>query len=100
MGSSRQLSFLGLLNKGGNLIIGEALDCQRHLALLIVADDAGKDAQRRAESLINKLGPILMKGYSKSQLGQALGKDEVSLVGISSKKAALALLGKAGKENT
>ena len=90
---NRALSFLGILNRGGKLVFGPAIEgALPHLDLLLVAFDA-KGSTRiltKAKNLQKEVCPL----FNKEQLGQALGYDELSYVGIKGKKEALAFLSK------
>ena len=90
----KALSFLGILNRGGRLVFGPAIEnALGRLSLLIVANDAaGKD--KMSVKAQNRGVPTLSQ-YGKEELGQALGYDELSYVGILGKKEAKAFLEKA-----
>ena len=87
------LSFLGLLRKGGNLIIGKAVEgALKKSALIIVAADAGEAVKK---SIVDKASyyqkKVLLIG-KKEELGNALGYPEISLLAILHPKAAKKVL--------
>lgn len=89
----RTLSFLGLLRKGGNLVIGKGVeDAIPKCSLLIVAEDAGEAVKK---ALLDKAAfhhKIVLTNVSKETLGEALGFDSLSSVAIIHPKAAKKIL--------
>lgn len=90
----KPLSFLGLLNKGGNLIFGETLLHSRNLELIILATDVAPAQGKKFEAFIAKNGLLVDRTYTKAQLGEALGYPALSAIGVRNKKAAKAYLEK------
>ncbi|MCR5348990.1 MAG: hypothetical protein K6E59_05245 [Bacilli bacterium] len=85
---------LGILNRAGLLLFGPGLEKGLHKChLLLLASDASENTSR-------KLGGTSVKTFlvpSKEELGKPLGYGELSAVGVTSAKAAKALLGKLQK---
>ena len=91
-----QLRFLGLLNRGGKLTFGPGVeDHIDRYDLLIVASDSSR-AQKAKEKAIRLNIPVV-SCFSKEEIGEPLGYDELSLVGIRGKKEAKAFLAKGDK---
>ncbi len=101
MNKEKALGFLGLLNRGGALLIGDALRLGIKKASLIVLAEDAKDATKRfyEEKASFRAIPILWM-ESKEELGHAIGYDEVAAIGVKDQKAArkLAALLKEGEE--
>ena len=87
------LRFLGLLNRGGQLYFGPTLEMRLgKVALLFVANDA-----RNSDKMVKKATGLhipIVSRFGKAELGQALGYDELSYVGIVNRKAAKAMQAK------
>ena len=90
---NRALSFLGILNRGGKLVFGQAIESALpRLDLVLVANDA-LNPQRILTKAKNLHKEVCMN-FSKEELGSALGYEELAYVGIKGKKEALAFLTK------
>ena len=88
--NERLHGFLGILNRGGSLLIGD--DLRLHLKkadLLLLANDA-KEGTRKAyeDKAISSHLPLFYAG-KKEELGHAIGYDEISAIGVKGKKAAM-----------
>ena len=87
------LQFLGILRKGGNLIIGKSVEpIIAKSALLLVAEDAGEAVRKSIvdkASYYHKRVVILGK---KEEYGGALGYEEISTLAILHPKAAKKVL--------
>ena len=84
------LSFLGLLNRGGKTLIGPSLEKgMRKVNFLFIANDS----KRKEEFLIQVSHHNIPydSHYGKGELGESLGYDELSAVGIIDAKAAKAM---------
>lgn len=85
--------FLGLLNRGGALLIGEALRLGiNNVSLIVLADDAKESTKKLYQEKANHRKIPLIIGGSKEELGHAIGYDEVASIGIQGKKAAEKIL--------
>lgn len=89
------LSFLGLLNKGGNLVFGESLLYGRNFALVLLATDIAPAQKKKFDSFLARTATPSDCRYSKAELGAALGYPALSAIGIKNAKAAKAYLAKA-----
>jgi ribosomal protein L7Ae-like RNA K-turn-binding protein len=80
--------FLGLL-RGGKLLIGSSLlEAVGKAKLILLAEDASANTQKAALDKAHYRDiPVLMLP-SKAALGQALGFDQISVVGVLDKAAA------------
>lgn len=91
------LGSLGLLFRGGRLLIGRPLQEKWDtLPLIAVANDISSGESARFLKKIERAHrPLLRLPVSQEELGEALGRERVTFVGIPDKKAALALISKA-----
>jgi ribosomal protein L7Ae-like RNA K-turn-binding protein len=88
--NDKTLGFLGILYRAHKALIGEEALHSHKGALAYIASDASENSKRLAIKASRGLTTIDI--YSKVELGKALGKDEVSLVLVTDKKAAEKLL--------
>lgn len=87
------LSFLGLLRKGGNIVIGKAaIDAASKASLLLLAIDAGEAMKKALEDKAAHYHKKVLICCSKQQLGQALGYPSISMAAILHPKAAKKVL--------
>lgn len=92
-----ELNYLGLLKRGGNIIIGTdavVREIQRGgVYLIILAEDL---SERLALDIIEKARHNhirLIKCWTKQDIGSALGRGDVGVVAITDKKAAAKIQG-------
>ena len=88
------LSFLGLLNRGGKLRIGEDALRSRHPALLLLASDASENSKKRFLEFALSRNIRALENHTKAELGLALGYEMLSCVLIEDQKGAKAYLSK------
>lgn len=90
------LGSLGLLFRGGKVLIGKILqEKYQQIPLIAMAKDLDSGESARFLKKIQRAHrPLLELPFTKEELGAALGRDAVTFVGIDDKKAALALLTK------
>lgn len=92
--------FIGLLFKGDKLLIGKEL--QNHMdkvALFVMAKDASSnESERLKKKILRAHRPFLTTSLTKEEMGEALGRDEVTFIGITDKKAAFAFIEKTNKK--
>ena len=87
------LGYLGLLKRGGEIVLGTDLRKKKAALLVVATDTKSKEAERLVASY--RLSNIEIFSYGdKVSLGAALGEEEVPYFGIRSRKAAEALLKK------
>ena len=91
------LGFIGLLYKAHKLEIGASLWQKKgQVKLFAKASDATSgEALHHQKKILSAHLPYLELPLSKGEIGAALGKEEVSFLGITDKKAALAFIYKA-----
>ena len=93
----KELSFLGLLNRGGKIVFGPGLEHSLGKAnLLLIASDASSPSKMQDKAVA--AGIVTISTYTKAELGQALGYEELSFVAIRGKKECKAFLSKAKGE--
>lgn len=88
-GRTARLRFLGLLERGGNLVYGPLLQSAR-CALYIEAkggEESGERARTRGRLAVR--GTLVKDEFTPEELGLAIGRDSpVNFVGIKDRKAA------------
>ncbi len=91
------LGFIGLLYKAQKLEIGASLWQKKgQVKLFSRAFDANSnEALHHQKQILSAHLPYLILPLSKGEIGAALGKEEVSFLGVTDKKAALAFMSKA-----
>lgn len=93
-----KLGFLGLLYVAHKVVIGE--DLAEHFSrvkLLLMASDATSNQALGFEKKALAAHVPLIKEFTKKEMGQALGHDEVTFLGITDEKAAGAYLKKSAE---
>lgn len=85
------LGLLGLLNRGGKLIFGQSIFFSRNIKLLLLANDASKNSKDKAINFAKNNSIEIIELYSKDSLGECIGYEEISLIGIIDSKAAKAI---------
>ena len=88
------LSFLGLLNRGGKLRIGEDALRSRHPALLLLASDASANSRKKYLDFAASRKVRVCENHTKIELGSAIGYEELSCILLEDQKAAKAYLAK------
>lgn len=94
MPSDKALGFLGVLQNGKRLAIGESAAGARNLGLLLIASDASDRAKKEAYAIAAKGDTKTLEAYSKAELGAAIGKGLTAYIGIKGEKEATAFLSK------
>lgn len=91
--TKQSLSFLGLLRKGGNLVIGKAVDgIIPKASLIILADDAGEAEKKAILDKASYYHKTVIGDVDKATLGHALGYPSLSCVALMQAKAAKKIL--------
>jgi ribosomal protein L7Ae-like RNA K-turn-binding protein len=86
--NERSYGFLGLLNRGGKLLIGSSLlDHFDQAKLIIIADDASPNTKKAATDKASFRNLEVLSTPTKEELGQALGYDQIGVVGVTDIKA-------------
>ncbi len=89
------LGFLGLLNRGGKTVVGEAIPkAMREGNALILATDISPDIGKKLSDKAARHGVFILTGIDMVTLGEALGFQKLSAVLIADRKASKALLKK------
>lgn len=80
------LSFLGICKKSRNLLEGynkcEAILGKRKIYLFIISEDVSINTLDKFKKLAQDNGIEMINKYSKIELGDALGIDEINVLGI------------------
>ena len=99
--TSEASGMLGILNRARLVAFGPAvLGAMRKAHLLILARDGSSWTIKEAISEAEKYHVPTVYVDTKPELGQPLGRDELTAVAILSKKAAVSLLSKLQKGET
>ena len=90
-------NYLSLARKAGRIELGEepvgAVARAQKARLLVVAQDASDHTWRRAKSFVSGTDQQCVKvPYTKAQLGEAIGRQELALAAITDPALALAFL--------
>lgn len=90
-------NYLSLARKAGRIELGEepvgAVARAQKARLLVVASDASDHTWRRAKSFVSGTDQQCVKvPYTKAQLGEAIGRQELALAAITDPALALAFL--------
>lgn len=93
---NRFFNFLGLIKRSGNLIEGYSkCDEQRNKVdfyLMIISLDASKSTQKKFRNhCVIKQIPLIEK-FSKEELGNPIGREEVKVLAITDKNMAKKLI--------
>lgn len=100
--NNKILSFLGLLYKGRGISFGDVLlnDIKsRKVKLVIYANDSGDSVKKKLLDKCNYYKIENIELFSKIELGQALGKGQLSAIGIYDLKACLKIKDSLKKED-
>lgn len=84
MKSDRFLSFLGITKKSGNLREGynkceEAVKFNK-AKLIILSEDTSSNTKDKFNTYCNRYSIDVIEGYSKEELGRALGREEINVI--------------------
>jgi ribosomal protein L7Ae-like RNA K-turn-binding protein len=90
------LSFLGLTRKSGKLLLGynkneEAIKL-RQLFLVIISTGAAENTKKKFQGLAERAGVPLIEDYTTEELGMALGRKEIAVVGVIDRSMAAKLI--------
>lgn len=94
---NRALNYLSLAKKARRIELGEepvgAAARAQKACLLVVAADASGHTLRRAQSFVNGTGgQVVSVPFSKTMMGQAVGRQELALAAFTDPALALAFL--------
>ena len=93
----KALNYIALARKAGRIELGEepvgAAARAQHARLVIVAQDASSHTWRRAQSFVGgSEQQCLRLPYTKDELGQAIGRQELAIAAFTDPAMALAFL--------
>lgn len=93
----KALNYLALARKAGRAELGEepvgAAARAQHARLIIVASDASDHTWRRARSFAAGTGQQCLRvGYTKDELGQAIGRSDLAIAAFTDPALALAFV--------
>lgn len=93
----KALNYLALARKAGRAELGEepvgAAARAQHARLIIVASDASDHTWRRARSFVAGTGQQCLRvGYTKNELGQAIGRSDLAIGAFTDPALALAFV--------
>lgn len=80
------LNFLGMTKKAGKLLEGynkcEDAIKRRKVSLVVLSKDISENSKEKFVKYCDTYNVSLVQSYSKWQLGSALGKEEINVLGI------------------
>lgn len=93
----KALNYMGLARKAGRIELGEepvgAAARAQKARLVIVASDASDHSWRRARSFVANTEQLCIRvGYTKEQLGQAIGRTDLAMAAFTDPAMALAFV--------
>lgn len=95
------LGFIGLLYSAHKVAIGDnvmTLLAKNKISLIILSDESSDNTKKRISDKARYYGVELISEFTKNELANALGKGNISFLGIADKKAAEALKNKLKEE--
>jgi len=89
--------FLGLLKRGGKLLVGPAIwkELGSLPLILIPLGPYSGESLRLQKKIASANAPSLVLPFTKEELGEALGLDQVAFLAVKDKKAAASVRKKA-----
>jgi ribosomal protein L7Ae-like RNA K-turn-binding protein len=98
------LQFLGIVKKSGNLIEGynkcEEIIGKKKLFLLIISNNCSDNTKEKFIRLCTYNSIPYVETYASEELGDAIGRTEINLLGILNKNMSDNLLALLQKQNT
>jgi len=93
----KALNYMALARKAGRIELGEepvgAAARSQHARLVVVASDASEHTWRRAQSFVANTQQLCIRvGYSKDELGQAIGRSTLAIAAFTDPALALAFV--------
>lgn len=93
------LGFIGIINKGRKISIGETAYYEIEKGYYsFLASDCSENTKKAALKALKKKEMPINSSYSKKELGNAIGYQEVSFMIVTDKKAAQKLISEKGDE--
>jgi ribosomal protein L7Ae-like RNA K-turn-binding protein len=101
---NNEYSFLGLIQKSGNLISGSdvvEIDIKKNKCkLLIISNDASENTRTKFEKLALLYNVKYVNFGNKEEIGISIGKSSRSILSIKDENFAKGFLNKIGKNNS
>jgi ribosomal protein L7Ae-like RNA K-turn-binding protein len=93
---SKFLQFLGLTKRAGKLVEGYNM-CEEAVKhgkgkLIILSQDCSKNTKDKFQNYSNNFKVTLIQGYSKEELGNILGREEINVLCVIDSKMGSKLL--------
>lgn len=87
MQSNKFLQFLGIAKKSGNVLEGynrceDAIKRHKKISLFIFSNEISINSKKLFIRYCEKTSTPYIEGYSKYDLGSALGRSEINILGI------------------
>lgn len=89
-------NFLGLVKRSGNLIEGYS-KCdeqrnRRNFYLVLLAEDASNTTKKKFRNHCTEKNIHIIEGFSKEELGNSIGREEIKILAIVDKNMAEKLI--------
>lgn len=85
--NNKFLQFLSLIKKSGKIIEGynktEELVKKGSIKVVIISEDASENTYKKFYNYSNRYKIYLIKKFTKAQLGQSIGRNEINVIGLS-----------------
>lgn len=85
----RFLQFLGIIKKSGSLVEGynkcEEIINKKAIYLVIISEDCSQNTKEKFIRLCDNTNVQYVEAYTKEQLGMAIGKEQIQILGIKNK---------------
>lgn len=98
------LQFLGIVKKSGNIVEGynkcEEIIDKKKIFLLIISNNCSNNTREKFTRLCTKNSVQYVETYTSEELGEAVGRTEINLLGILNKNMSDNLLLLLEKQNT
>lgn len=89
MNSSKLLSFISIARKAGALKVGLQFSLKEiskgNAKLVILSADASENTKKAIRNASNYKGIPMIESYSKQDLGNCIGKEEISAIAVTDK---------------
>lgn len=93
---SKFFNFLGLAKKSGNILEGynkcDEEKRRKNIYLFIISKDASESSKKKFKNYCNDNNIQYIEDFSKEELGLALGRAEIKILGILNKNMAEKLI--------
>ncbi|MGL4991097.1 MAG: ribosomal L7Ae/L30e/S12e/Gadd45 family protein [Sarcina sp.] len=90
------LNFLGLVKRSGNILDGynkcEEIIGKKRVHLVIFSNEISEKSKKKFVKKCELLSIPYIDGFSKTELGNSIGKEEINILGILDKNMAKKLM--------